>query len=617
MKLRVYQGDWFLNMGIVGFMTILEKADKLYDGVIIKDNYLEFGIELLQEFSDYYFDYFIDEYRISRRLEKTLEFYKGIIKKNPDKIKEYLKRVKEIVKYQADKVKKFDKDNYDKLKINMDLLGKVKKCEQFEDVEKYMDDILEIFKKQHIDEKLTLNLYKYVVGDNYFGQVSFFNVNKASYDLEGLKKVMYNDYLLPIISYGELIDTIELDDLEDVINLVSEKLEYFKQGVSTKQISSGSIKTIEKIYKEVFKYINKKKSIKEIKEYIDSLSTCKMCGNYSGIVSNYTESNFAPLAVSAANSTNLYWNMDTTFEICDICKLILFCTPAGVTIVNKRYLTNEENEFYSYLNVDTSLKELYNRNVSLRIRRDNDENPFGETILDIAEENKKKSEWQLQNILFVEFKGSIDAKKSKLNYFDMPVYLAKFISKEYRLIKFIYDTNLKNGVMDYILREKDLKFLIFSKLRDYLEEESKGMIKFNRNTIDVFKIVKIRAFLQVYKKGGNKVNKKVLHFRLDEIRKMGLAVRAEYIKRDGKNKIVSNGYRLLNLIKAGNKEDFMNDFFKLIMGFGLTVPESVINVLSERDFDFETFGYSFISGLLGEEDKNEKNNNQEDEQKLQ
>ena len=64
-----------------------------------------------------------------------------------------------------------------------------------------------------------------------------------------------------------------------------------------------------------------------------------------------------------------------------------------------------------------------------------------------------------------------------------------------------------------------------------------------------------------------------------------------------------------NLIKSGNKVDFMNDFFKIIVGFELIVPKSVINVMSERDFDFETFGYAFISGLLGEEDENRKGNN--------
>ena len=144
---------------------------------------------------------------------------------------------------------------------------------------------------------------------------------------------------------------------------------------------------------------------------------------------------------------------------------------------------------------------------------------------------------------------------------------------------------------------------------EHLDEESRGIIKSNRNTIDVFKTVKIRALLQVYKKGGNDMNKKVLHFRLDEIRKMGLQVREKYNERKEDKKIASIGYRLLNLIKSGNKVDFMNDFFKIIVGFELIVPKSVINVMSERDFDFETFGYAFISGLLGEEDEDKKGNN--------
>ena len=84
---------------------------------------------------------------------------------------------------------------------------------------------------------------------------------------------MYNDYLLSIVSYGELIDVIESDDIERVKKEVSEKLDFFKEEVESKNISKNSIKNIEKIYKEVFKYINKKKGIKEIKEYIESLST--------------------------------------------------------------------------------------------------------------------------------------------------------------------------------------------------------------------------------------------------------------------------------------------------------------------------------------------------------
>ena len=36
MKLRVYRGDWFFNMGIVGFLNIIKKADKQAEIFIMK-----------------------------------------------------------------------------------------------------------------------------------------------------------------------------------------------------------------------------------------------------------------------------------------------------------------------------------------------------------------------------------------------------------------------------------------------------------------------------------------------------------------------------------------------------------------------------------------------------
>ena len=75
------------------------------------------------------------------------------------------------------------------------------------------------------------------------------------------------------------------------------------------------------------------------------------------------------------------------FDICDLCKLMLFCTPAGAILVRKKYITNEENEFYSFVNMDTSIQELYNANSNLRNNRDK-ENPFKELIVNIIDENK-------------------------------------------------------------------------------------------------------------------------------------------------------------------------------------------------------------------------------------
>lgn len=184
-----------------------------------------------------------------------------------------------------------------------------------------------------------------------------------------------------------------------------------------KKVSKSSINTIEKIMKEINKnFIKKNKSIEDIKEYMDSLEVCEMCGLYKGILDEYSESNFAPLGVSTNNARNMFWNQAYVPSICDICKLILFCTPAGATYTRKNYLINEENEFYLFVNMDTSINELFERNNSLKAQKSEysdskDENPFNQLIKSIVEENTLKSEWQLRNILFVEFKASIDSKK--------------------------------------------------------------------------------------------------------------------------------------------------------------------------------------------------------------
>ena len=200
MKLRVYMNDWSINMGIIGFLNILKQSN-MEEKVVKKDNYIEFDSKLLENFQDYYFDYFMKEYDVSEKLKNNIKYNLAYLKNNQDKAKEVTKRIKEGIKYQGDKVKKFDDENFKLLKEKYDAIGNIKNFDQFEEIEKLCNECVDILKISHINEKLTANLYKYVVGDNYFGQVSFFNVAKSSLDVEGLKRVMFNDYLLSIIYY--------------------------------------------------------------------------------------------------------------------------------------------------------------------------------------------------------------------------------------------------------------------------------------------------------------------------------------------------------------------------------------------------------------------------------
>lgn len=608
MKLRVYRGDWFFNMGIVGFLNILKKLDTKKQ-IFIMEDYIEFDSSFLENFHEYYFNYFMDEYDVSKRIKKSIDYSINFIKSKPDKIKDGVKKIKDNIKQQNDKVKKFDEDNFNLIKEKLDIMSKIKSYDEFDLLETLIDEIMDVFKMKSINDRLTANLYKYIVQDNYFGQVSFFNVAKAKLDLDGLKQVMFNDYLRQIIYFGELEDLLEENDYNKLKNYLNNRLDSITKDVSEKKVSKSSINTIEKIMKEINnKFIKKNKSIEDIKEYMDSLEVCEMCGSYKGILDEYSESNFAPLGVSTNNARNMFWNQEYTSSICDICKLILFCIPAGATYTRKNYLSNEDNEFYLFVNMDTSINELFDRNNELKLQKSElsdskDENPFNQLIKSIVEENKLKSEWQLHNILFVEFKASIDSKKCKINYFNIPTYLAKlFTNKETnKKIQSIYDYKLKSNVLDLLLKNRDLKHLINNTLRNKVRNDMEGSNKSNISGADCFRMVQLRVLINSYKKGVYKMDDKKIEIadkNLKMIYYLGCDMHDYYVNENAKNKINGITYKLLNSIKVGNKIDFRDTIIRIFMSAEKSFPVVFLDIEIEKDLDFEAIGHAFISGLI-------------------
>ncbi|HBF4489470.1 TPA: type I-B CRISPR-associated protein Cas8b1/Cst1 [Clostridioides difficile] len=608
MKLRVYRGDWFFNMGIVGFLNIIKKADKQAE-IFIMEDYIEFDSLFLENFHEYYFNYFMDEYDVSKRIKKNIDYSINFIKSKPDRIKDGIKKIKDSVKQQNDKIKKFDEEKFNLIKEKLDSMSKIKSYDEFDSLEALVDETIDIFKIKSINDRLTANLYKYVVQDNYFGQVSFFNVAKAKLDLDGLKQVMFNDYLRQIIYFGELEDLLEENDYDKLKNYLNDRLNSIAKDINEKKVSKSSINTIEKIMKEINKnFIKKNKSIEDIKEYMDSLEVCEMCGLYKGILDEYSESNFAPLGVSTNNARNMFWNQAYVPSICDICKLILFCTPAGATYTRKNYLINEENEFYLFVNMDTSINELFERNNSLKDQKSEysdskDENPFNQLIKSIVEENTLKSEWQLRNILFVEFKASIDSKKCKINYFNIPTYLAKFFTDKYanKKIQSIYDYKLKSNVLDLLLKNRDLKHLINNILRNKVKNDMESNNKSNISGIDCFRVVQLRALINSYKKGVYKMDSKNLEKNDEKLRiiyYLGCDIHDYFVNKNSKNKIGGVSYKLLNSVKVGNKSDFMDTIIRVFMSAEKQMPAFILDIEIEKDLDFESIGHAFISGLI-------------------
>lgn len=589
-KLKVYLNDWFYNMGIIGFIRIVEKAGRKNE-LIIKDNYLEFDSSILNDFNNMYFDYFLSEYDISKRMKNSLDRTLNYLKNNPKNIKEDSKGIKENLKKQVDKVKKIDESIYVKMNNILNQFKDIKKKDDIDLLEATCKEFLNLMSIEKINERLTLNLYKFIVGDNYFGQPSYFNVVNSKASLKEQKEIMYKDYIRKILESCRLNSLLQNNNLEDIKG-------YMKESLEDKTINDD----IGKIYRK----LSKKKSMDDIKEYIygDDFINCSLCGKHKSL-NNYTESNFAPLAVSNNNSKNMFWNLETQYPICDLCKLILFCTPAGATTINKyniavkkRLHSNAKSEkaiktddFYyqAFVNLDSSVKTLLEINEMFRQRK-NSENPFDDLILNIITENIEKSKWQLQNILFVEFNASVGGKSCEMSYFNIPKFTAEFFVKDgEKILSKIYSKKFKGAIVDNILKNTDINGLINDELREKIRSE-------NKNGQDCFLACIARHRINCYKGGNKEVNDK----KMKAIYYSGRELHDYFKDNKHENKITSIGYKLLNASKVRNKSEFMDTILRIYMSANKSVPQIFLDIMLEKELDFETIAHSFISGLISE-----------------
>lgn len=596
MKIKVYLNDWFYNAGIVGFLRILEANDDEF--AIKRNNYIEFDTESLRKFHKYYFKYFFQKYNVAENVEnRTKNSFdylenKDKEKERKDKIKSNKKYIKDTIKKQLDKIKKIDENTYEEMKEQYERIEKSStKQEIIEIKEKLISDI----EKDNINKRLTLNLFKSILSNTYYGQPSFLNVIKTSLSYEGQQELMYRDYVSNIVETG-FINGIMKNEYS--IEQIKEYIENAKESNITQEM--------EKIYSKIEKdYIGRSKTIEDIQKYLKEkvIKSCSMCENEIGLTTNYSEGNFVPLAISSDNARNFFWNQNVKMPICDVCKLILFCIPAGMTTITKTIKENgeyREKQLLSFVNFDTKVDMLYKTNINFgnKSRYENkNENPYSELILDIVEQDKQVSIWQLDNIFVVELEVEYGAY-SRIEYFNIKRYISLFF-KDYakKTLSKIWDYRYKLQIVDYIMKNKDIKYIINDRLRaEMSKEEAKGAKK---NGYNSFLATQIRMILNILKKEGNEVeNIKKNDDKLYVIYNLGIQIHEELKHNNEDNKLDGYTYKMLNSIKAGNKKEFMDIVIRLHMAMGKDVSPIFIETMQTTGLDFESIGHSFLAGLI-------------------
>jgi CRISPR-associated protein Cst1 len=575
--IELYMDEWFYNMGILGLFRILEDAKKKGAEVnySVNGNCLAFDERILDNFAEYYFDYFTENYsrtlysdlivqldRIegskkianlkgfleSSRVEKTLEVIKEVLgeeeKKELEQVLEKVKKTKSSRSKISEEAKELSDEEF--LKVTGFLRN----------IFKYVD------RNDVVKRRRGLSLLRNDFYDNFFGQISF------------LQKTLAKE------SFEVHLDKFREDFIEPVKALIKEEEN------NNKETSEG-------------------KQRKRILEH-----TCMLCRRHKAKVyeASFFGSYFIPLGMTK-EATNFMWNGNLALPICEICILVLMCTPAGATKITDYSLISTiqgnkntaDNTFFAFVNVTDSLELLIQYNNMLLLRRREDV-PFQKFFKNIAEFQKVKVKWMLDNVTLFEFRAQYESKRSHIKFSYIDIGTAEFLLNEMDEIDKLKNDEYKVIFLSRILFGGSLTEVMYAKLRELLKNER------TYEMYDVYRMAILKALLDTYRSlhGGDSMQEQKGRVKaiLYKAYRSGQELKHALEQNNAANKLPGIGYRLLNFARVGDKNTFADSIIRLYVSQSMKVPDIVLSMLSDYEVDFETLAYAYISGLLGEDFSN-------------
>jgi len=315
------------------------------------------------------------------------------------------------------------------------------------------------------------------------------------------------------------------------------------------------------------------------------------------------DTGLSPVLGINTDSSNFLWNFKTNLPLCEICELIYFCAFAGITDVSR----GNEKRFY-FVNKDSSVEDLYRANHLLKglLERQINENLLIEFFSElILVEHKKRADYALQNISFIE----IDLSKEilpKVYSFNITKDKAEFINQENSslrgLAKSSYQINdlNRNVLIDFIERFLEDR-LYYDFLNRLLKVYILSLDPTKRNTYKAYYKphilqninILIHKYIQKVRRSVMDISDKELWFIFEKGKELAKRFRNE----DAENKIPTMVYRLLNALRVGDTNTFMDVVMRNYLHYELEMPSIFVKALSDKE-TFYPLGYSFVNGLM-------------------
>lgn len=552
--------NWLKNAGIVGLYRILTMENEFAE-IKPEADRISFSAELLQNFSDKYFRYFIQKYRNSLSLYRLLDFEKRLQQYEQADIKSLTEKDISSLNEQVESLKKYLKSNsyvaaYPLIQCPFDPLLKEKELKK-----------ITLRKKERVEDRAD-EIRKLITDVR---EIHDFLRQADTQKYIGAKNVMYGI----IKNAWEGISILNPQVKER--NMYVEFEKYFVQSVQDylPQDKSG------------FKYacFGCEMPIKETKIDLSFM-------NHIGF--------------DVARKTSHVWDFNNYVIICPLCRLIYACVPAGFTYLYDRGI---------FVNASMDLREMIrvNNHVFKQVweKKEDGKSLYAALISGMAKEMNEHTAYELSDVQVVRL------EKERYSFSILSRVLLNTVKHCHTDLDFIRKSSYKEGndiyyiyneVIRRLLRGENL-FLLIHKLIQMQMANSENCY-YRMGTVGT--VIKIND--QFLKEAGYMQEEKKEYSQLEMARIIGHNLQEAYGGfEEGKynKKLDGIAYRMLNALKTNNKSAFMDSFINAHMYAQKPIPSLFSDNLNQ-DLAFKDLGYAFVTGMLGEE---WKKNNQTDNQK--
>lgn len=556
--IKIRLGDWQYNAGVVGLCNILDHAGydilkytKEYKKANGEDeklyNEICFPLEYLHDFSKNYFDYLIYTYM------NQISYYR-IIK--------FKKNLYEIISMEI------DDENYIREKI----------------------DQLNRYIKDDLHKNIKSNSYKaaFELIENSSDVVNkALNIKQIKI---GKKESLTKEKLLEVKDISrQLIDIIEKFEEENYRMYIGGKnviYNIINKNIANISILNPQVKEKD-IYREVTNYF-----VSPVYEYINLDKkklkyNCFNCDNPIKSFDNIALSFLNNTGFDINRKTSNVWEFQNNTGICEVCRMVYFCAPAGFTYAGDKGI---------FINSNTNIENLIRTNNEIRsliitnIKHETKAMIYKSLINRINHSNVDNIKYELADVQVVTYENN-KYKFMLLNESIMNVIYDA--NNEFAILgsgaliedsgRYIY---LYEEVFNNIANNQNLFLFIHKLLYNHIFNNEK--CRYNTNQINAVMNVNVR-----YLKGVS--NMEIDKNAIANARRYGIKIKNKYS--DGNEKKIDGlSHGMLNALKTSNTDAFMDMLIRCHMYVGEDIPKLFIECL-EKEEKFKVIGYAFVMGL--------------------